>query len=127
KISRRSVMMGVETPQGVLASIDQSMAWQAVIILIVFFTFAHYFYHLVVVRLARYVALRWPYVILLFLGGAFTIFTMIRGGYGPATITPSVAYYSSNTALRSEERRVGKECSTRGDRTDEDNNRDRTR
>lgn len=99
KISRRSVMMGVETPQGVLASIDQSMVWQAVIILIVFFTFAHYFYHLVVVRLARYVALRWPYVILLFLGGAFTIFTMIRGGYGPATITPSVAYYSSNTAL----------------------------
>lgn len=99
KISRRSVLMGIETPQGVLASIDWGMIFKGTVILVVFFTFAHYFYHLVVVRLARYVTLRWSMVVPIFFVGALLIFTMIRGGYGPATITPSVAYYSANTAL----------------------------
>ena len=99
KISKRAIGMAVDTPQGVTASLDWSIVVQAIIGLIVFFGFAHYFYHLVVVRFAKYVPLTIGQKVLVFLVGLGVIFSMIRGGYGRANLNPSVAYYSESSTL----------------------------
>jgi phosphoglycerol transferase MdoB-like AlkP superfamily enzyme len=99
KVSKRALLMGLETPQGVLSSLDVGMLLKAVVVLVIFFVCAHYFYHLAVVRFARYVRVGTVSTILLFALGAALIFTMIRGGYGRANINPSVAYYSENASL----------------------------
>lgn len=99
KISKRAIGMAVDTPQGVTASLDWSIVFQAVIGLLVFFGFAHYFYHLVVASYAKYVPLTIGGNVLVFLLGLGVIFTMIRGGYGRANLNPSVAYYSESSTL----------------------------
>lgn len=99
KISKRAIGMAVETPQGLTASLDWTIVVQAVVGLIVFFCFAHYFYHWVVVRFAKYVPLTIGQKVLVFLVGLGVIFSMIRGGYGRANLNPSVAYYSESSIL----------------------------
>jgi phosphoglycerol transferase MdoB-like AlkP superfamily enzyme len=99
KISKRAIGMAVDTPEGVTASLDWSIVLQAVIGLVIFFGFAHYFYHLVVVRFANYSPLNTFQKILVFLIGLGVVFTMIRGGYGRANLNPSVAYYSESSTL----------------------------
>lgn len=99
KISKRALAMAMETPEGVTASLDFGIIWKSVLILILFFGCAHYFYHLVVVRFAKYKPLSLSGNIILFLVGVGLIFTFIRGGYGRANLNPSIAYYSENAVL----------------------------
>lgn len=99
KISKRAIGMAVDTPQGVTASLDWAIVLQAIFGLALFFGLAHYFYHLVVVRFAKYSPLSIFQKIVVFLIGLGVIFTMIRGGYGRANLNPSVAYYAENSTL----------------------------
>lgn len=99
KVSKRALQMGMETPQGVLSSLDWSMFLKGLVVLAVFFACAHYFYHLVVVRYAHYRRAGVWAAVLTFVFGAGLVFTMIRGGYGRANINPSIAYYSDNAVL----------------------------
>ncbi|KGE13558.1 LTA synthase family protein [Sphingobacterium deserti] len=99
KISKRAIMLGIDTIGGVASSIDLSMIWQSLLVLVMFFACAHYFYHLVVVHYARYSPLPKRAATLSFLLLAIILFTFIRGGYGRATLNQSSVYFSDdNTA-----------------------------
>lgn len=99
KISKRAIQMALQTPEGLVASIEWKLIFTIVAILVVYFTLAHYFYHWVVVRYAKFSKLSLQQTGITFLLGAAVIFTLIRGGYGRANLNPSVAYYSENSAL----------------------------
>ncbi|HMR19275.1 MAG TPA: sulfatase-like hydrolase/transferase, partial [Sphingobacterium sp.] len=99
KVSKRALLMGLETPEGVLSSLDSGLFFKGAIVLIVFFAWAHYFYHGVVVRFARNAVQGISVTLLIFIFGTGLVFTMIRGGYGRANITPSIAYYSEISTL----------------------------
>lgn len=99
KISRRAITLGIDTMGGVSSSVDIGMLAQAAFVLVIYFTCAHFFYHLVVVRFAKYRSQPIGTVLLSFLIAAVVSFTFIRGGYGRATLNPSSVYFSdSNVA-----------------------------
>lgn len=99
KISKRAIQMAVETPEGLMASVDWAIIGTVVLMLGIYFLCAHYFYHEVVLRFAKYVKLTLVHIILVFLLGVVVIFSLIRGGYGRANLNPSVAYFSESTLL----------------------------
>lgn len=99
KISKRAIVLGLDTIGGVTSSIDLGVIGQGILVLAVFFACAHYFYHLVVMRFARYRPLSNRVASVMFLLLALLLFTLIRGGYGRATINQSSVYFSDdNTA-----------------------------
>ncbi|TDS12429.1 LTA synthase family protein [Sphingobacterium paludis] len=99
KISKRAIVLGLDTVGGVTSSIDLSVLWQTGVVLLVFFACAHYFYHWIVLRYARYHALSKRLAGLSFLLLSICLFTFIRGGYGRATLNQSAVYFSDdNTA-----------------------------
>ena len=99
KISKRAILLGMGTVGGVSSSVDVGMLIQAGIVLTLYFTVAHFTYHLVVVKVAKYVKHSYTSIGLTFLLGAIFIFTLMRGGYGRANINPSTVYFSdSNVA-----------------------------
>lgn len=97
KISKRAITLGMGAIGGVSNSIDFGMVWRGAVVLAVFFLCAHYFYHLVVVRYAKYAALpnRFVQAAALVVGAAL-IFSLIRGGYGRATLNQSSVYFSDD-------------------------------
>lgn len=94
KVSKRAFIMGIDNLGGVFNSFDLGMIGQGVVVLLVFFGCAHYFYHLVVVRQANYLPQSWKNVSVIFLLGSVLLFSCIRGGYGRATLNPSSVYFS---------------------------------
>ena len=96
KISKRALLLGMENIGGVINSLDGGMILPAILFLGVFFTCAHYTYHLLVVPRARFVPLSWKTGPLYFVLGVLLIFTCIRGGYGRAVINPSAVYFSED-------------------------------
>lgn len=99
KISKRAIVLGLDTVGGVTSSMDLEVLWQGALFFLIFFTCAHYFYHLVVVRYATYRRVSRRSGLLLFLFNAILLFSFIRGGYGKATINQSSVYFSDdNTA-----------------------------
>lgn len=97
KISKRAILLGMGTVGGVSSSVDMEMIVWAGVTLVLFFTIAHYFYHWVVVKVAKYAPQRWSEVVVTLVMGAFVLFSFIRGGYGRATLNPSAVYFSENT------------------------------
>ncbi len=97
KISKRAILLGAGTVGGVTSSVDFGMIVQAIIILVAFFTLAHYTYHLLLVKVAKYKSHSIWLSIISLLIGAVVLFTFIRGGYGRATMNPSAVYFSDNT------------------------------
>jgi len=99
KISKRAIVLGLDTVGGVTSSIDFETIGQGLLVLAIFFLCAHYYYHLVVVRFAKYASLPNRLNGFYFLGIALVLFTLIRGGYGKATLNQSSVYFSDdNTA-----------------------------
>ncbi|MCY4779717.1 sulfatase-like hydrolase/transferase [Sphingobacterium sp. UT-1RO-CII-1] len=99
KISKRAIVLGLDTLGGVSSSIDGAVLWKAFAVLCIFFLGAHYFYHWFVVKFAKYRKQTYVSTIIMLLVGAIALFTMIRGGYGRATLNQSSVYFSDdNTA-----------------------------
>ena len=98
KISRRAITLGLDTVGGVSSSVDMGMLVQAAFVLIIYFTCAHFFYHLLVVKYAKFSKQTPGSTSLLFFLCAFVLFTLMRGGYGRATLNPSSVYFSDNNA-----------------------------
>lgn len=99
KISKRAIVLGLDTIGGVSSSMDAQMLWQALIVLCIFFLGAHYFYHWFVVKYAKYRKQSVGLTAVCFVVGTVLLFTMIRGGYGRATLNQSSVYFSDdNTA-----------------------------
>ena len=96
KISKRALVMGMDTLGGVFSSIDMAIIGQGLLVLAIFSVCAHYFYHLIVVPQAKYVQQSWKGVIGILLVGSVTLFTCIRGGYGRATLNQSSVYFSDD-------------------------------
>ncbi|MCA5004653.1 LTA synthase family protein [Sphingobacterium bovistauri] len=99
KISKRAIQMAASTPEGLMASIDVKLVGAVILMLVVYFFCAHFFYHGIVVRFAKYRKLSLVESIVVFFVGVVVVFSLIRGGYGRANLNPSVAYYSDNTLL----------------------------
>lgn len=99
KISKRAFLMGVNTLGGVFSSLDAGMIGKGVLVLVIFFACAHYFYHLLVMPQAKYVRQSWKGTVTLFLVGAVVLFTCIRGGYGRATLNQSSVYFSDENKI----------------------------
>lgn len=99
KMSKRALVLGMDTMDGVSSSVDMGMVGQAIIVLLIFFGSAHYFYHLVVVPRATYIQQSWKSMVVLFLVGAAALFTCIRGGYGRATLNQSAVYFSDENKM----------------------------
>ena len=97
KISKRAILLGAGTVGGVSSSVDSGMLIFAFFTLVIFFAIAHYTYHGLVVKVAKYTSQRWPTILIAFIVGAAVLFTFIRGGYGRATLNPSAVYFSENT------------------------------
>jgi len=97
KISKRAILLGAGTVGGVTSSVDIEMLVIAGITLVLFFTVAHYTYHGIVVKVAKYKSQNIMSTVILLIVGAFVLFTFIRGGYGRATLNPSAVYFSDNT------------------------------
>lgn len=97
KISKRAIKLGFGTVGGVSSSVDGGMVILAVITIVLFFLIAHYSYHWLVVRFAKYKEHNFSGTVVLLVSGAFVLFTFIRGGYGRATLNPSAVYFSDNT------------------------------
>ncbi len=99
KISKRAIVLGLDTMGGVTSSVDFQTIGQGILVLLIFFLCAHYYYHLVVVRFAKYASLPKRFIGFYFLAIALLLFTLIRGGYGKATLNQSSVYFSDdNTA-----------------------------
>lgn len=98
KISRRAITLGMDTVGGVSNSIDIGMLAQAAFVLVIYFTCAHFFYHLVVVKRAVFRKESYTAVIISFFIAAFVVFSFMRGGYGRATLNASSVYFSDNNA-----------------------------
>lgn len=96
KVSKRALILGLDTIGGVSSSVDIGMVGQALLILILFFTGAHYFYHLVVLPRAKFIQQPYKVIIPLFLLGSVVLFSLIRGGYGRATLNQSSVYFSDD-------------------------------
>ena len=97
KISKRAILLGLGTVGGVSSSVDAGMLMAACITLVLFFTIAHYTYHGLVVKVAKYTPQRRSNILITFIVGAAVLFSFIRGGYGRATLNPSAVYFSENT------------------------------
>lgn len=97
KISKRAILLGIGTVGGVSSSVDVGMIIVAAITLLLYFTVAHYTYHLIVVRFAKYQPQKLGKTLVYLLLGIVFIFSCIRGGYGRATLNPSAVYFSDNT------------------------------
>lgn len=97
KISKRAILLGAGTVGGVTSSIDPGMLIFAAITVILYFVIAHYTYHGIVVRAAKYRNQNWSSILVIFVTGAFVLFAFIRGGFGRATLNPSAVYFSDNT------------------------------
>lgn len=98
KISKRAILLGAGTVGGVSSSIDVGMLMQAAIVIILYFTLAHFFYHWFVVKVARYQQQTILTTASYFLIGTVVLFAFIRGGFGRATLNPSAVYYSDNNS-----------------------------
>ncbi|SFS82589.1 Phosphoglycerol transferase MdoB [Sphingobacterium wenxiniae] len=99
KVSKRALTLGLDTIGGVSSSVDAGMLLQAALMLTIYFVVAHYFYHWVVVKRAKYTSQSLKSTVILFVLGALALFTFIRGGYGRATLNQSAVYFSDdNTA-----------------------------
>lgn len=99
KISKRAIVLGLDTVGGVTSSIDLDVLWQAALFFTIYFTSAHYFYHLVVVRYAVFKQVGRRSLLFLSICHVLLLFSFIRGGYGQATINQSSVYFSDdNTA-----------------------------
>ncbi|NGM74808.1 LTA synthase family protein [Sphingobacterium sp. SGL-16] len=97
KISKRAILLGAGTVGGVTSSIDLGMLIFAAITVVLYFVIAHYTYHGIVVRAAKYRNQNWSSILVVFVTGAFVLFAFIRGGFGRATLNPSAVYFSDNT------------------------------
>lgn len=99
KISKRALMLGWDTMGGVSNSIDTEVLWQGALVLVVFCLGAHYFYHGLVVKYAKYRkqtrTITWRSFIL----GTFVLVTIIRGGYGRAALNQSSVYFSDDNIM----------------------------
>lgn len=96
KISKRAIVLGLDTIGGVSNSMDVSVVMQALLLFVVFFACAHYFYHWIVVKPAKFQPHTIGRVALCFIIGAVVLFSFIRGGYGRATLNQSSVYFSDN-------------------------------
>ncbi|MCI0921377.1 LTA synthase family protein [Sphingobacterium rhinopitheci] len=99
KISKRAILLGMGTVGGVSSSIDMGMLINAALVLVLFFTIAHFFYHLFVVKVAIYRRHTNLSIIVCLVLGSFIIFTFLRGGYGRATLNPSAVYFSDHNVM----------------------------
>lgn len=97
KISKRAIQLGMGSLGGVSSSVDLGMLSGGVITMILFFTLAHYTYHGLVVKVAKYQPQNIGNTLVVFIMGTVLLFTLIRGGYGRATLNPSAVYFSDNT------------------------------
>ncbi|WP_437921644.1 LTA synthase family protein [Sphingobacterium sp. LRF_L2] len=99
KISKRAITLGLDTMGGVSSSIDFEVIFQGVFVLVIFFLGAHYFYHRIVVRYAKYVPVKPNSTALVFVLGSIVLFLTMRGSIGRATLNQSSVYFSEdNTA-----------------------------
>lgn len=98
KISKRAILLGAGTVGGVSSSVDLGMLVNAAMVIALFFTIAHFFYHWVVVKYAKYTKQTAVTSIVYLFIGAVVIFTFIRGGYGRATLNESAVYFSDNNS-----------------------------
>lgn len=94
KISKRAILLGAGTVGGVSSSVDMGMLFQAGIVLAIFFTIAHFFYHWFVVKVAIYHEQSKRSINLCLVLGTIVLFTFLRGGFGRATLNPSAVYFS---------------------------------
>lgn len=96
KISKRAILLGAGTVGGVSSSVDIGMLLQAGLVITLFFTIAHFFYHWFVVKVAIYrpqsILTSYSYLFI----GSLILFSFIRGGFGRATLNPSAVYFSDN-------------------------------
>ena len=98
KISKRAIRLGLHDIEGVSSSLDGSIILKVAVLGVLFFVLAHYTYHGIVVKFAKYIPQKISVSIITFFLGVFILFTFIRGGYGRATLNPSAVYFSENTA-----------------------------
>lgn len=96
KISKRAILLGAGTVGGVSSSVDFGMIFNAIIVVVVFFTIAHFFYHWFVVKVSVYRKQSIQSTLVCLVLGAVVLFTFLRGGYGRATLNPSAVYFSDN-------------------------------
>lgn len=98
KISKRAILLGAGTVGGVSSSVDMDMLIKASIVIALFFAVAHFYYHLFVVKVAKYKKQTNLTTISYFLIGTIVLFSFIRGGFGRATLNPSAVYFSDNNS-----------------------------
>lgn len=98
KISKRAILLGAGTVGGVSSSVDIGMLLSAALVITMYFTIAHFYYHWVVVKHAIYKKQKKSAVFVCFLLGALVLFSFIRGGFGRATLNPSAVYFSDNNS-----------------------------
>lgn len=96
KISKRAILLGAGTVGGVSSSIDTGMLFQAAFVITLYFMIAHFFYHKLVVRVAKFQKISVVTGIGYLLFGSVLLFSFIRGGYGRATLNSSAVYFSDN-------------------------------
>lgn len=99
KISKRAILLGVGTVGGVSSSVDIGMLLEAGLVLLIFFTIAHFFYHWFVVKVAVYRKQPKSSIIICFVLGTLVLFTFLRGGFGRANLNSSAVYFSDNNSI----------------------------
>lgn len=98
KISKRAILLGAGTVGGVSSSVDIGMLLSAALVVVLYFTIAHFYYHWFVVKVATYRRIDIKTIFFFILMGSFILFSFIRGGYGRATLNPSAVYFSDNNS-----------------------------
>ncbi|GHE23106.1 sulfatase [Sphingobacterium griseoflavum] len=99
KISKRAIVLGMDTMGGVTSSIDWDTVWEGILVLSLFFLCAYFYGRFILARYAKYAHLPTRTRRFYFIGITVLLFTLIRGGYGKATLNQSSVYFSDdNTA-----------------------------
>lgn len=98
KISKRAIDAFFESPKEVLASANDTPWIISLCIVLFFIAFSFFAWkYLMRLRKNRQLPINFLGRVLQFLIVLILLFTAIRGGYGRATLNPSVAYHSTNS------------------------------
>ncbi|PRD57197.1 LTA synthase family protein [Sphingobacterium gobiense] len=96
KISKRALLLGLDTIGGVSSSVDLEMIGQAAFVAFIFLACAYCFYRSVVLPRQKYSQQPLKRTVLLFWAGAAVLFLFIRGGYVGQTLNQSSVYFSDD-------------------------------
>lgn len=98
KVSKRAIDAFFETPKEVMASANDSPWFIGLMIFLFYFIIFLYGWKFLIKKCYQgFCECRWDVRAIRFLIVVFVLFTAIRGGYGRATLNPSVAYHSTNS------------------------------